>query len=69
MIEHFSNLNYKPFYIYNIEQANFFMLNGIVAIGTGFGKQGDLYIKFPRDFKSEEVFDRWCTLNGKTKDK
>lgn len=49
----------KFFYIYNPEQANFFNSNGIQVLEIGKGKHGDIYVKFPRNDKSEEVFERW----------
>lgn len=47
------------FYIYNPDQANFFNLNGVPVLEIGKGKKNDIYIKFPRNEKSEEVFSRW----------
>jgi uncharacterized protein (DUF1919 family) len=49
----------KYFYIYNPDQANFFNLNGVSVLEIGKGKKGDIYIRFPRNEKSEEVFSRW----------
>jgi hypothetical protein len=49
----------KYFYIYNHIQSNFFLNNGIPVLEIGKGKKGDIYIKFPRNEKSEEVFSRW----------
>lgn len=50
----------KFFYIYNLEQANFFINNNIPIIKVGKGKDGDFYVKFPRNNHSEEVFTLWC---------
>jgi len=56
------------FYIYNLVQANFFLMNGLTAMEVGKGNRGDVYVKFARNAKSEEVFDRWVKrgqeLNG-----
>lgn len=51
----------KYFYIYNPDQANFFNSNGIPILEIGKGKKNDIYIKFPRDKKSDEVFSLWVT--------
>ena len=47
------------FYIYNPMQANFFVMNGVPVLEINKGKKGDVYVKFPRNEKSEEVFERW----------
>lgn len=52
----------KFFYIYNPLQANFFLMNGMHVLEIGKGKQGHVYVKFPRNEKSEEVFGRWVEL-------
>ncbi len=50
----------KYFYIYNFEQANFFIHNGLEVLEVGKGsKHGDVYLKFLRNQKANEVFDRW----------
>ena len=49
----------KEFYIYNPLQANFFHMNGIPILEIGKGKKSDVFVKFPRNEKSEEVFRRW----------
>jgi hypothetical protein len=49
----------KYFYIYNPIQANFFVLNGIQVLEIGKGSKGNIYVKFPRNVQSEEVFSRW----------
>jgi len=57
------------FYIYNLVQANFYISNGIKPLEVGKGNRGDIYLKFPRNEKSEEVFSRWIEtgkeINGK----
>lgn len=57
--------NVKLFYIKNIEQADFFIKNGLKVTGCGKDvskKTGEIevYINFLRDDKANEVFDRWC---------
>ena len=59
-------MNNKYFYIYNPTQANFFVLNGVPVLEVGKGNQGTIYIKFPRNAQSEEVFGRWVE-RGKLK--
>lgn len=49
----------KFYYIYNPKQANFFVLNGVPVYEIGKGNKGDIYIKFPKNEQSMEVFDRW----------
>ncbi|MBS4893830.1 MAG: hypothetical protein KHZ90_08645 [Veillonella parvula] len=50
----------KKFYIYNFVQVDFFLQNGLIAIGAGIGKSGKPFVVFVRDQKCEEVFSRWC---------
>lgn len=54
-------MNNKFFYIYNPHQANFFIMNGLEVLEIGKGNKGDVYVKFLRNAKSEEVFDRWIS--------
>ena len=49
----------KFFYIYNPDQANYFHMHDIPIIEIGKGKKNDIYIKFPRNNKSEAVFTKW----------
>lgn len=49
----------KYFYIYNFEQAQFFIKNGLEVLEIGRGKRGDVYHKFLRDDKANKVFDKW----------
>lgn len=49
----------NDFYFYNIDQCHYFVQNGIPVLEVGKGKLGDIYLKFPRNEKSEEVFSRW----------
>lgn len=47
------------FYIYNPEQALYFIQNGALLIDIGKGSKGDIYHKFPRDKKHEGLFMDW----------
>jgi hypothetical protein len=49
----------KFYYIYNPHQANYFNLNGVPVLEIGKGSKGDIFIKFPKNKQSEEVFGRW----------
>jgi hypothetical protein len=49
----------KFFYIYNPDQADYFIKNGLLVIGAGKGKFNDFYYKFVRDEQAEEVFKKW----------
>lgn len=49
----------KFYFIYNPHQANFFNMNGVPVLEIGKGKKGDVYVKFPKNKYSEEVFGRW----------
>jgi hypothetical protein len=49
----------KYFYIYNFEQSQFFIQNGLEVLEIGKGKFGDIFHKFLRDDKANEVFDKW----------
>lgn len=49
----------KYFYIYNFTQTKFFIDNGLQIIDIGKGSKGDIYHKFVRDSKSEEIFFKW----------
>lgn len=50
-------MNY--FYIYDYKQALFFIQNGGKLLDIKKGNRGDLYHKFPRDNKHEELFMKW----------
>ncbi|MED3562222.1 hypothetical protein [Bacillus xiapuensis] len=50
----------KYFYIYNPNQADYFLKSGLQVIEIGKGAKGDIYIKFIRNEKSEEIFTQWC---------
>lgn len=53
------DIKMKYFYIYNPIQANFFHTNGVPILEIGKGKKNDIYIKFPRNDKSEHIFSEW----------
>lgn len=55
----------KYFYIYNIEQADFFIKNGLQVNSVGKGKKNDIYLKFVRDEESEKVFSLWVQSKNK----
>lgn len=55
----------KKFYLYNFNQIDFFIKNGLTPIGSGYGKNRDAYVVFVRNIKSEEVFGKWCTMDKK----
>ena len=47
------------FYIYNYKQALFFLQNGLQVIDIDKGKQNQIYHKFIRDDKAEQIFMKW----------
>jgi len=49
----------KYFYIYNYKQALFFIQNGLEIIDIDKGKENQIYHKFIRDDKSEQIFMAW----------
>ena len=49
----------KYFYIYNFEQAKFFIDSGLKLLEIGKGTYGDIYHKFERNEVSENVFTLW----------
>ena len=49
----------KYFYIYNFEQAKFFIDSGLKVLEIGKGAYGDIYHKFLRDDTAEQVFYIW----------
>lgn len=50
----------KDFYIYNLEQARFFIFNGAKVLDVGKGNKNDIYIKFARNNENEHIFELWC---------
>lgn len=53
----------KYFYVYNLEQANFFIKEGVKVERVGKGTKGDFYTKFIRNSLSESVFSKWVSNN------
>jgi len=53
----------KYFYIYNKTQATFFVNNGLEVLEIQKSSQGNMYFKFLRDQKAEEVFSMWVNRN------
>ena len=49
----------KYFYIYNYKQALFFIQNGLEVLDIDKGKENQIYHKFIRDNKSEQIFFKW----------
>ena len=49
----------KYFYIYDFKQALFFINNGGFLLEIAKGDKGDVFHKFPRDIKHEELFMDW----------
>ena len=49
----------KFFYIYNPEQALYFIQNGASLMNIGKGSKGDTYYQFPRDDRHEVLFMDW----------
>lgn len=49
----------KYFYIYDFKQALFFIQNGACLLDIAKGNKGDIFHKFPRDEKHEELFMQW----------
>lgn len=47
------------FYIYNLEQAKFFIDSGLHVLEINIGSRGHVYHKFKRDEESEKVFAAW----------
>jgi hypothetical protein len=50
----------KDFYfIYNPDQCNYYLANGLIPIKFGYGKEGDAYLKFRNSEQLQEIFKRW----------
>jgi len=47
-------------YIYNPEQGIWYIANGLVPVDFGTGNKGDAFMKFTKDDKYKELFDKWC---------
>lgn len=50
----------KDFFIYNPEQARFFIEHGLVPVFIGQGNKGDTFLQFKRNDEAEKVFTLWC---------
>lgn len=50
-------------YIYNPFQADYVLKNGVNPIEIGMGKKKDVYVKFPRNEKTDEILERWANRN------
>lgn len=46
-------------YIYDMNQANFYLDNGQVPVGFGVGGKNDVYVKFKDSEKLQNVFHKW----------
>jgi hypothetical protein len=57
----------KYFYIYNPHQADFFVKEGALVVGVGKGTKGDVFIKFLKDKKCLEIFDKWVVRGKQNK--
>jgi hypothetical protein len=53
----------KYFYIYNFEQSKFFIDSGVPIVEIGKGSRDEVYHKFLRDEKAEQVFTVWVNRN------
>ena len=53
-------------YIYNFQQSLYFMQNGVIPVEIGKGSKDDVYHKFERGEKLDEVFTKW--IESKPKD-
>lgn len=51
------------FYVYNIQQARFFIKNGLVPTDVGIGTKREVFIKFVRNQEAEDVFTKWVNRN------
>ncbi len=58
-------MNQEYLYIYNLEQAKFFINNGLKVTHIGKGTRGDIFIKFVRDEECEKVFNMWMVRKYK----
>ena len=53
----------KSLYVYNFEQAKFFINNGLKVMDIAKADKGDVYIMFVRDEECERVFGLWVSRN------
>jgi hypothetical protein len=61
------DINNKYFFIYNFKQAKYFIDNGLEVLSIGKGNKGDIYHKFLRDEKAEELFLEWAKQSKELK--
>ncbi len=47
-------------YIYNMQQADFYMTQGLIPVGAGIGKLGHAYVRFEKNVLYETLFAQWC---------
>lgn len=52
-------------YIYNMEQANFYLQNGLTPIGVGIGGKNEVFLKFIDGEVLQTVFKKWCARKQK----
>lgn len=56
-----SKLEKKYIYIYNSEQAKFYINEcGLKILDLGTGNKGDAFIKFENNDDYKIAFDKWC---------
>ena len=46
-------------YIYNMQQASFYIQNGLEPIGCGIGDKKEIYIKFKDSEELQYIFNQW----------
>ena len=46
-------------YIYDVKQNDFFVKQGLIPIEVKKGQTGNVYLKYIRDEKAEQVFNIW----------
>jgi len=47
-------------YIYNSDQGIWYITQGLIPIDFGTASKGDAYMKFIKDEKYKDLFDKWC---------
>jgi len=52
----------EVYYIYNMQQGDFYLKNGLMPIGSGTGKKGDAYLLFSNTNKLQNIFRRWSEI-------
>ncbi|MDF2883757.1 MAG: hypothetical protein K0R54_4321 [Clostridiaceae bacterium] len=46
-------------YIYDMNQANFYLQNGQIPLEFGIGGKNDVFIKFKDSNELQEIFHKW----------